>query len=313
MTTFKLKTNENNYCLVKMNKIYEEIFEELTDEDLNMNIPSNESKIKLWLESKIKKVNYFVIKSPSVYNTDGPDNTVVGAIIDDILDNIPTDATNLEHLQGNTLIAFGDDNDVYEIFYMENLIDPDPDVNNFINEFGSVTNIHLEPVKWCCGIIKSSYSNGDIRMVNINISDVAKVFTNNFYHIGTMIKTDGSMCEITFTGENPYSVIGNDFQQYAHFNLGGFDILPFVQKSCEGILNEKASALMNQEIKTNVFFTLLCPTTNKKYWNITTETIGNIMDAMNDQDVWNNILKTVDPDDKYINPFYTLKKNICKK
>ena len=49
---------KQNYCEIKKNKIYADIYDELLDEELSMNNSEHNNKIKTWITKKILKLNY---------------------------------------------------------------------------------------------------------------------------------------------------------------------------------------------------------------------------------------------------------------
>jgi len=184
---------ELNYCELKKNTIYAEMYDELLDEELNMNKSEHNDKIKTYLEKKINTSDFVKISGKF---------TDSNSMIEDLILKIESDAPNFK-LQGNTLLMYADDSSMYELFYMEDLTESIPSV--FLNEYGSLSNIFLQPVCWTCGIFKSSYgTDGKIHQDIITKSDVSKIFISNFYHKGVMINQDGSMLELEFTGEDPY-------------------------------------------------------------------------------------------------------------
>ena len=69
----------------------------------------------------------------------------IEGIIEDVIIKITGEAKN-ENLQGNTVLMFADDDNMYELFHMEDLTKSHPDDD--LNELGSISNIHLQPVYW---------------------------------------------------------------------------------------------------------------------------------------------------------------------
>lgn len=295
-----IKSMKQNYCELKKNKIYAEIYDELLDEELNMNNPSHNDKIKHWLEKKINSSNYISI-SNNFSNRDD--------ILEDVITKIVNGANN-DNLQGNTLLMSADENSMYELFYMEDLTQPIP--QDELNEFGSITNIFMQPVCWTCGIFKSSYkSDGKIYPDIITKSDVSKLFVQNFYHQGVMINSDSSMVEIEFTGENPFNLIGGNYSQSSTKDLFGFCLVPWVEKitnPTESELNEKASKILGAKTYGRVFFALVCPNTNKKFWNIRIKDLENILHVIENKETQEKIQTELDKSEININPFYLIKK-----
>ena len=202
---------------------------------------------------------------------------------------------------------FADDDNMYELFYME-------DLNNLqsqddLNEFAIISNIYLQPIYWGCGIFKSNYSNGIMKGAIITKQDIANVFIQNYYHIGVMINQDDTMLELEFTGEDPVKIIGTNFIQSTTTDVIGFDIIPWIEKSSgTKKINKLASKLLNIEVEGRLFVTLVCPTTNKKFWNITKTTITNILKILNDDKLFNELRNKNISDKMLVNPYYQLKK-----
>jgi hypothetical protein len=207
-----------SYCELKKNKIYAEIYDELLDEELNMNNQEHNDKIKIYIEKKINTSDFVKIHDNFEKSED---------MIEDLILKISSE-TNNRNIQGNTLTIYADENSFYELFYMEDLT---KSINeDDLNEYGSLTNIFLQPVCWTCGIFKSSYDeNGKIFLDSIKKSDVSKLFIQNFYHTGVIINTDGSMIELEFTGEDPFKIIGNNYVQSETIDLFGFSIICWIE------------------------------------------------------------------------------------
>jgi len=295
---------EFNYCELKKNTIYAEMYDELLDEELNMNKLEHNDKIKSYLEKQINTCEFVKISSKFTDNN---------SMIEDLILKIESDAPNFK-LQGNTILMFADDNTMYELFYMEDLTRTIP--SDCLNEFGSISNIFLQPVCWTCGIFKSSYGNdGKIYSDIITKSDVSKLFISNFYHMGVMINQDGSMLELEFTGEDPYKIIGTNYTQFNTIELFGFNIVPWIEKNqnqTDTEFNLSASKILGSKTFGRVFFAIVCPNTNKKFWNIKIKTIKDILTVIDNKDIQDKISKEVEMAEININPFYIMKKNTAK-
>lgn len=286
-----------NYCWVSENKIYAEIYDDLLEEELSMFNKEHNDKIKDYLEKKIINNNNFIISE----NFDSIDD-----IISDLILKITKSASN-ENLQGNTVLMFAGPNEMYELFHMENLVMKMSDSN--LNEFASISNIYMMPIYWGCGIFKTVYKSGKVKTSAITKKDVANMFIQNYYHIGVMINTDGSLLQIEFTGEDPFKIIGTNFIQSNVTNVMGFNFIPYIESSDE--YNKKASEILGRDIKGRLFLSLLCPSTNKKFWNIDIKTINNILRVISDEELFNIAQKNSDNLDKVdINPFYILDKTL---
>ncbi len=289
---------KSNYCFVNKNKIYAEIYDELLDEDLSMFNKEHNDKIKRYLEKKIVTNNSISISETFQSNDD---------IISELITQITKSALT-EDLQGNTVLMFADNENMYELFHMENLTKKIADDD--LNELGSISNIHLIPIYWGCGIFKSSYSSGIIKSELITMNDIANIFIQNYYHKGIMINTDGKLLEIEFTGEDPFKIIGTNFKQSNITNVIGFNLIPFIESDNE--LNNVASLILGREVKGRMFISLLCPTSNKKIWNIDIKTVNNIIKIIENENLYKKNQNYIDEheSDKDINPFYFLKKTL---
>ena len=283
-----------NYALVKKNKIYEEIWDLLDEEELSMHNIDNNEKIIYLISKMIEKSN--IIEISDKFNSQ--DN-----LLEDIIEK--TTLNSEYNLQGNTILLFSDDKNMYEVLYSEDLtsnIKKDDDLNNFL----SISNILLEPIYWDCGVFKSNFEDGIIKGSEITIKDLSYIMIENFYHYGVLINTDGSMIDIRFTGEDPLKSIGNKFVKFNKINIIGFNFLTWVDnESTEN--NKIVEILYGDIIKGRMFITLLCPQSNKKFWSITKNTINNIIEIMKDKERYNKICKEVDDDNNY-NPFFLIKK-----
>lgn len=289
---------KSNYCFIDKNKIYAEIFDELLDEELSMFNREHNDKIKRYLEKKISTNNSINI-SKTFESSD--------ELISELIMQITKSASN-ENLQGNTVLMFADSENFYELFHMEDLTKKISDDD--LNELCSISNIHLLPIYWGCGIFKSSYSSGTIKPELMTIKDLSHIFIQNYYHKGVMINIDGKLLEIEFTGEDPLKVIGTNFVQSNITNVIGFNLMPFIESGNE--LNMTASKILGREVKGRMFISLLCPTTNKKIWNMDIKTINDITNIIESENLYKKIQNYIDEhnDDKDLNPFYFLKKTL---
>lgn len=289
---------KSNYCFVNKNKIYAEIFDELLDEELSMFNREHNDKIKRYLEKKIVSNNSITISETFQSNDE---------IISELITQI-TKSASTNDLQGNTVLMFADNENMYELFHMENLIKKNSDDD--LNELCSISNIHLIPVYWGCGIFKSSYSTGVIRPELITLKDLANIFIQNYYHKGVMINTDGKLLEIEFTGEDPFKIIGTNFKQSNITNVIGFNLIPFIESGNE--LNTVGSTILGREVKGRMFISLLCPTSNKKIWDIDIKTVNDIINIIENENLYKKNQNYIDnhDTDKDINPFYFLRKTL---
>ena len=295
---------KNNYCWVGINKIYQEIYDDLLDEELSMFKIEHNDKIKHYLEKKIVNNSNIDISETFESTSD---------IMSDLILKITTGAES-KNLQGNTILMFANSDEMYELFHMEDLTTKMLDVN--LNELASISNIHMTPICWGCGIFKTTYSSSTAVPTPslITKKDLADIFIQNYYHLGIMIDTNGDLFEIEFTGEDPFKIIGTNFKQLNVSNVIGFSLIPYNENNDgnkdNNMLNHKASIILGREMKGRVFLSLLCPTTNKKFWNINIKTIENIIKIVSNKNLFEIAEKDLEQTDKDINPFYILKKTL---
>lgn len=292
-----------NYCYICKNKIYAEIYDELLEEELSMFKQDNNYKVKDYIKKKINSEKYFKI-SDTFSDSD--------EMISDLILKITQEA-NTTNLQGNTILMNANSTEMYEIFYMENLLKSVSTSDSDLNEYGSISNIQMEPIYWGCGIFKTTYIGGKLKGSLITKNDVADIYIQNYYHIGVMISTQpDNFIEIDFSGEDPYKIIGQNFVQSNVTEVIGFNLMPFIEKDSTD-LNITASKLFGREMKGRVFVTLLCPQTQKKYWNITTRGIKDILKILSNDKMNTHINKMIESEEnmyKSQNPFYYVSKTL---
>lgn len=291
-----------NYCYIGKNKIHAELYDELLDDELSMYNQEHTYKIKDWIKKKILTSKYINL-SDTFSSTDD--------IISDLIIKITTEANSTD-LQGNSLLVYADSNEMYELFYMENLVKTFDDEE--LNEFGSVTNIHMQPVYWGCGIFKTIYDKGELKGSIIKKEDLVNLYIYNHYHMGVMIGLDGQMTEIEFVGDEPYRTIGNGFVKSNIHNILGFNFLFYVEKD-SNLTNNVVKNLCGNDVNGRVYITLLCPSTQKKIWNITSKTLKDILKILASDELTNKfetLMNTGDNIGKDINSFYLVNKTLTQ-
>jgi hypothetical protein len=292
----------HNYCLIKKNKIYEDLYEILEDEELIMDNQNHKEEIKY----KIKKLttSYFG-NIVSISNTFSTSNDNLEDLMVEIINNEED-----ENMQGNTLLMFADHESMYEIVFMEQIGIEKSD--NELNQLASISNIELAPIYGNVAIVKSSYQNGKLTNKLITEQDITKLIINNFYHLGVMINPDGSTLELEFTGDNPNITIGGNFIQVIPFQMFGLTLVGYKEVGTE--INHIASKLYGSEIKGRFYVSTLCPITNKRFWGINSEMLKGLIKLLEYSEgtieeraiieKLNNELS----DDKLKNPFFLIKK-----
>ena len=292
----------HNYCLVKKNKLYEDLYEILEESELIMDNPNHKDSIKYKI--KTLAVSYLNNKI-SISNNFSTSNES----LEDLMVEITGNSVD-ESLQGNTLLMFADSESMYEVVFMEQVGITKSDDD--LNQLASISNIELAPIYGNVAIVKSSYFDGKLTNGLIKEEDIINLITNNFYHNGVMINCDSSTTELEFAGDNPNIVIGGNFKQLAPFQMFGLTLVGYNEQGME--INNLASKLYGSEIKGRFYVTSLCPITNNRFWGINLDIIQNLIKLINFSegtveeklviDKINNELS----DDKLKNPFFLIKK-----
>ena len=292
----------HNYCLIKKNKIYEDLYEILENDELIMDNPNHKEEIKY----KIKKLttSYFG-KIISISDNFSTSNESLEDLMIGITDNEEDDS-----LQGNTLLMFADNEFMYEMVFMEQLGINKSD--NDLNQLASISNIELAPIYGNISIVKSSYQNGNLTNKLITEQDIITLVTSNFYHMGIMINPDGSTLELEFSGDNPNIMIGNNFSQLNPFQMFGLMLVGYNEKGIE--INHLASKLYGSEIKGRFYVSILCPISNKRFWGINLDILNGLIKLIDysegtiEQKAIIQKLNNELADDKLKNPFFLIKK-----
>jgi hypothetical protein len=292
----------HNYCLVKKNKIYEDLYDLLQDEELIMDNPAHKDNIKYKIKQLAK--SYFKNKI-SLSNIFSTSNESLEDLMVEITGNVED-----ETLQGNTLLMFADSESMYEIVFMEQIgVEKSDDE---LNQLASISNIELAPIYGSVAIVKSSYQNGVLTNKLISEQDVIDLITNNFYHQGVMINSDGSTLELEFSGDNPNIMIGSNFKQLTPFHMFGLTLVGYNEPGPE--LNKLATKLFGNEIKGRFYVCTLCPISNKRFWGINLNMVNSLVKLIEYSEgsqEQKDIIKKLDKelsDDKLINPFFLIKK-----
>lgn len=292
----------HNYCLVKKNKLYEDLYEILEESELIMDNPNHKSSIKYKIKTLVK--SYFNNKI-SISNTFSTSNESLEDLMVEITGN-----SEDESLQGNTLLMFANNESMYEVVFMEQLGITKSDSD--LNQLASISNIELAPIYGNVSIVKSSYVGGKLTNGLVTEDDIINLVTNNFYHGGVMINSDGTTLELEFSGDNPNIMIGGNFKQLPPVQMFGLTLVGYNEEGTE--LNKLASELYGKEIKGRLYVATLCPITNNRFCGITLDIVQNLIKLIRfsegspeEKEVIDKINKELE-DDKLKNPFFLLKK-----
>ena len=283
---------ETNYVLIKKNnKIYEKICDMLDDKELNMQYINDMEKI-IYNIGRLINTNDFIISR--TFNNKQE-------LLGDILNNISKEDTG--NFQGNTILLYANDDYMYELIHMDDLtiIQKDED----LNEFGTISNIDLCPIYYDCAIIKTSYINRTPKNELFSLECINEILKNNFYHNGLLIEPNGNIKNIVFSGDNPNLVIGDKFIRREAVEICGFYFVYYQEESNE--TNTTVSKLLDIDISGRIYLTILCPISNKKFWDLSEKTIFNILHIKENKESFQKINSEI-MDDKLINPFLLIKK-----
>ena len=305
--TLPIKPNECNSLLVYQNKFYKELSEMVKEENLPMfdinYLPSIKKIFKNFFSSKDYFVNTISFTDPN-------------SLLEECMVQI-TKNNNSENMDGNTIIIYGDEDKMYDIFYLEDLItkrtDEEIQEQDNLNEFGSICNIDLEPIYKDCAIFKTIYENGFYMNSEITEEDLLEITLNNFYHKGVLL-LENEIEEIIFPGEipiiNEYKLVKMDV-----INIFGLFLLPWeiqeeIKDECIEYLieNHNASIIFNKKITSKIFLTILSPGNQKKIWNLSKKILVNIIDLLENEEKCRQLGKDIEANVKVTNPFFLIKK-----
>jgi len=292
----------HNYCLVRVNKLYEDLYEILEDEELVMDNVHHTDKIKYQIEKLTKSYLQNKITISKTFETSDE-------CLEDLLVEISDSDVNSQQ-QGNTLLMFADENVMYEIIFMEEIGVEYPESQ--LNQLASISNVELSPIYGNVSVVKSSYSNGKLTNQLIKPNDIIDLVIKNFYHSGVMMNPDGTFQTIDFTGDNPNIMIGGNFKQLNPLNIFGLTLVGYNEEGSQH--NALASTLFGKEIKGRLYVTTLCPATNKRFWGLSKEIIDNLLKLLNyasgnaEEKKKFKELNDELTEDKLKNPFFLIKK-----
>jgi hypothetical protein len=289
-----------NYCFLQKNNIYEQIYELLEECELTMNNRDHYNSIKFKIDKYITS-NKFIQISENYSTIDELFEELMVKIVES---NNKYSDVKQDNLQGNTILSYADDNIMYEIVYLEDVITTNISDAN-LNQLATISNVDISAIYGDCAIIKTSYENNILSTRVISIDDIKNLIMNNFYHIGVMINTDETMLEVMFIGDNPNSIIGPNFKQLPLVNMYGLTLVCYQEES--NIENKVASKLIGNSLSGRVFITTLCAISNKRFWSLSKNSINNLLKLLDDKESSNLINKEI-MSDKLKNPFFLIKK-----
>lgn len=293
-----------NYCLIKKNKIYEDLYDVLEDKELIMDNPNHKESIKYEIKNLAKTYyNKKMITISNIFDTSD-------ATLEDLMINITGETNEDQNVQGNTLLAYANSNFMYEVVFMEQLGITKSDDD--LNQLSSIGNIELAPIYGQTAIVKTSYLNGSLTSSIILEEDITDLIINNFYHTGVLINQDSSTLELEFAGDNPNIVLGGNFKMLSPLSLFGLHLVCYHEDGIQE--NVSASKIYGKELKGRLYITTLCPITNKRFWSITSDFLNDLMKLLDYTTGTPEHKKKIDEledelnDDKLKNPFFLIKK-----
>jgi hypothetical protein len=289
------------YCLIKKNRIYENLYDMLEAEELSMQRKQDEKKIKQKIREYIKNFE----KKNVIYNKVEENENIVEDIINKFIEEEEEYET-----QGNTILCQIYNNYMYEIIYAENLDNKIKKKDENLNEYLSLCNINMEPIYKSGVIIKTVYKDNKIYNEDITIEDLERILINNFYYKGVIIENEEKIIEIEFTGEDVIKEIGNTFELEGTSEIFELTLVIYREKSenKKKEINKMASKILKREIEGRIFICLLCPITKKKYMHMTEEIIKKIYNILLDDEKTKNLNYELQQADKLLNPLIFVEK-----
>ena len=114
------------------------------------------------------------------------------------------------------------------------------------------------------------------------------------------------MIELKYSGDNPTLILGNRFKKGEVGEVFGITMLPWIEPSEKE--NKIASKLLGTNIKGRIFIMIFSPISNKKHWNLTKNTVDNILKILEDEEKTKKINEEIEKQTKQLNPFNLIKK-----
>jgi hypothetical protein len=260
-----------NYCLVKPNKIHENLHDILTDEELFMHNMEHKYNIKKIMDNLIVK-NVELSKTFDISKTNY--NELAVAISKDY---------NYEHITLNTLYIDMNKDYNYELVYIEEKLE-----DMELNQFGTIINAELEPIYGMCAIVKSDKNK---KGMLITLDDIKNIYFNIYYHIGLMVNPT-NVSEITFTSEIIQRCIGNSYKQLEDLEILGLNLVLYQDKQ-DNILNEKITKLYNKNMYGSFFITSVMPISLKKHINFNNDLLDLLIQIKSNPIRYEEIIKNI--------------------
>ena len=168
------------YAIVPKNLFYTDLYELLTENDLNMHNPENKEMIYFYTTKLLKSLI-----------TINEDEIKKDNLLSDIMDFAFT-KTDLEKAELNTILIYSDEKSMYELIYLKN---ENGEETNF-NQYCSVVNQDMEIINGYGYIIKTNIKT--LTNEKITINDMVNLFLKSFYHCGLLFELNNDIKEIEF-------------------------------------------------------------------------------------------------------------------
>jgi hypothetical protein len=269
-----------NYALIKPNNVYEELYDILEDNDLNMHNINNFENVKYHIKKYIESINY--VEFIKTYTNDTMNEIVKK------LDEL----TLVDSLEINTILLYSNEFYAYEAIYLKN---ENEELNN---QYATISNIDLLCINGNVAIIKTLFKESKYISSNITLDDLYEIIIKNFFHIGLMINPDNTMIELEFNTDKPFNTIGNTFKAVGTIELFNVAFMLYSEDSKEK--NTLASKLFSNysNITGRCFITVLSPESHLKFMDLTKLMFNNIIKLIDN----NSVIKN--DDNRVHNPFY---------
>lgn len=278
-----------NHCIIPVNKIHEELYDKLEEQELSMERLCDEYEITKIIKQIV--ANSIITTSINYATNDENYVAMTHAIANSIADKTKELFFDTAYLEMN-------DDYTYEVVFNDSR-----GTDENLNHFATITNNEQMPLYDTCCVVKC---NNKKETAQITKNDIANIYINMFFHKGLLIKNDGEEIELPFVGDTVEPYLKSGFVQIDSIFICGLNLIIYGDGEKEGEINVKASTLFKKTFTCNIFIAMLCPVSGKYFSNFTKQTFKKLMSI-----VENNYLKHVEDNVMEIagnNPFLIIEK-----
>jgi hypothetical protein len=274
-----------SFAIIPQNLFYTELYEVLTENDLNMHVAENKEMIYFYTTKLLKTlitINEDVIDTENLLN----------AIMDYAFNK-----TELEKAEINTILIYSDEKYMYELIYLKN--ENNTDENS--NQYCSVINQDMEIINGYGYIIKTNIKT--LKHEKLIMNDMVNLFLKSFYHTGLLFELNNEIKEIEFITDSPFKTLGNTFKYIRCLEYFRMTFLLYSEKSEE--INENASKIF-PETTGRSFICVLSPISNSKFWYINKKIFLRISEILSDKKLHAELIEKISDNNKTCNPYVTI-------